>query len=149
MQRHSNPHLANPDNPIFQRESAPVPTADSPGAAAAVQTGNAPLPTTQSPLLNEAVEPSPAAEAEQVASPIAEAGTVYVDSDGKPVGVSDGTEIVPIDLSKGLVHEDGSPASEIEIGDDPDDGSPSAADLDTVAEEQKATEETTAALPAA
>ncbi len=61
MQRHSAVHLANPENPIFQREALTPAPAVSPGQAIAVQTGTAPLPTVQTPLLNESVEPSPAA----------------------------------------------------------------------------------------
>lgn len=60
MERHSTNHV-NPDNPIFQREPVVMPRNVSIGQAAAVQTGIAPEPTTQSPLLNEGVEPSPAA----------------------------------------------------------------------------------------
>jgi hypothetical protein len=75
----------NPENPVFARNEDTAPMVVSPGQAEYAQMGKIPLPSTQSPLLNE---------------PIAEAGTVYLDSQQKPIGVSDGVNVVPIDLEK-------------------------------------------------
>ena len=135
----------NPNNPVFGRHEPEVVPAEIPQ-------GLHGAPALRSELENPTDASSPAA---QVASPIAEAGTVYLDSDGKPIGVSDGTKITPIDLDKPPVREDGGlvgeeddaeiPDAPVSAPPPPETALPSESDLDAAAGEQAAADATSSA----
>jgi hypothetical protein len=125
--RHATNHV-NADNPIFAREEVKMPKHVSPGHAEQMQQGKAPLPSTQTPMLNEHVED------------IAEAGTVYLDSNEKPVGVSDGEKIVPLDLDKTPHHIDGSgPVEGEEEETEEEEQTPTGSEAPQTEEQQPAT----------
>lgn len=120
----------NEDNPIYGRSQ---PVYEAPEVAAGLKGAPALRSESESPV------------GDPVASPIAAAGTVYLDSDGKPVGVSDGEKITPIDLNKepvqpekAAVEEEQAPVPDHE---DAPENVPDTPEVDTGATDPEATQD--------